>query len=98
MIYVNLIKQKDSVIGFECNGHANSDVFGKDLICAGVSSIITGGFNALRDEDISECYLEDGYAKVTLKNVDCYSKVVLDTMITQLSTIEEEFPKNIKIK
>ena len=86
------------MIGFECKGHANSDVFGKDLICAGVSSIITGGFNALHDEDISECYLEDGYAKVTLKNVDCYSRVVLDTMITQLSTIEEEFPKNIKIK
>ena len=91
--------EKDSLLtGFECKGHANSDVFGKDLICAGVSSIITGGFNALRDEDISECYLEDGYAKVALKNVDCYSKVVLDTRITQLSTIVEEFPKNIKIK
>lgn len=98
MIYVNLIKQKNSVIGFECKGHANSAVYGSDLICAGVSSIITGGFNALHEEDICECYLEEGIAKVTLKSDECYSKIVLDTIITQLRTIEEEFPKNIKIK
>ena len=98
MIYVNLIKQKDSVIGFECKGHANSDVFGKDLICAGVSSIITGGFNALVKEETEELILEEGYAKVMVKENSNISLQVLRVIEIQLMTIEESYPKYINIK
>ena len=47
MIRVKKIFTKDELCGLEIKGHANSDEHGKDLVCAGVYSIITGGFNAL---------------------------------------------------
>lgn len=98
MIRVKKIFTKDELCGLEIKGHANSDEHGKDLVCAGVSSIITGGFNALVKDEIKEITLEEGYAKVVVKSDANYSKVVLDVMLTQLLTIEESYPQNINIK
>ena len=54
MIKVDLIYQGDLVIGFEMKGHANTAPHGNDLLCAAISAIVTGGFNAFDDEDINE--------------------------------------------
>ena len=96
MIKVSIILSGEVVNGLEVKGHANFAEHGKDLVCAGVSCIITGGFNALNKEDIEEIILEEGYAKVIVnpesKNVD-----VLNVKIIQLQTIQESYPKFIKI-
>ena len=39
------------IISIEVKGHANSDDYGKDLVCAAVSTVITGGMNALQDKE-----------------------------------------------
>lgn len=49
MIKVNLIKTNDIVTGLQVTGHAKSAEYGKDLICAAVSAILTGGFNAFNE-------------------------------------------------
>ena len=98
MIRVKKIFTKNELCGLEIKGHANSDDHGKDLVCAGVSSIITGGFNALVKDEIEEITLEEGYAKVVVKSDANYSRIVLDVMLTQLLTIEESYPQNINIK
>ena len=96
MIKVNLIKNGDQVIGLEVTGHANSAPHGKDLICAAVSSILTGGFNAFNENDMEECSLEEGYAKVIICSNN--GQIILNTLIVQLKTIEMSYPKFIKIK
>ena len=98
MIRVKKIFTKNELCGLEIKGQANSDEHGKDLVCAGVSSIITGGFNALVKDEIEEITLEEGYAKVVVKSDANYSRIVLDVMLTQLLTIEESYPQNINIK
>ena len=77
-------------------GHANTADYGNDLVCAAVSAIVTGGFNAFDDEDVSEIALDEGYAKVVVITDNGYS--ILKTIIVQLKTIEEAYPNNIKIK
>ena len=77
-------------------GHATTAEYGNDLVCAAVSAIVTGGFNAFNDDDVSEIALDEGYAKVIVKTENGYS--ILKTIIVQLKTIEEAYPKNIKIK
>ena len=67
MIRVKRILSEEELCGLEIKGHANSDEHGKDLVCAAVSSIITGGFNALVKDEIEEITLEEGYAKVVVK-------------------------------
>lgn len=97
MIKVSIISSGEIVNGLEVKGHANFAEHGKDLVCAGVSCILTGGFNALDKEDIEEITLEEGYAKVIVepssKSVD-----VINVILIQLQTIQESYPKFIKIK
>lgn len=96
MIKVDLIYNADLICGFTMKGHANTAEYGNDLVCAAVSAIVTGGFNAFNDDDVSEIALDEGYAKVIVKTENGYS--ILKTIIVQLKTIEEAYPKNIKIK
>ena len=98
MIRVKRILSEDELCGFEIKGHANSEEYGKDLVCAAVSSIITGGFNALVKEEIDKITLNEGYAKVIIKNHGNQSKMVLNVIDIQLQTIEERYPKYINIK
>lgn len=96
MIKVNLIKTNDIVTGLKVTGHAMSAEYGNDLICAAVSAILTGGFNAFNDNDINQCSLKEGYASVNV--ISQRGLVILETIIVQLKTIEVQYPKNIKIK
>ena len=97
MIRVSIISSSEIATGLEVKGHANFAEHGKDLVCAGVSCIITGGFNALDKEDVEEITLEEGYAKVIVKS-GTRNVEVLNVMIIQLQTIQESYPKFIKIK
>jgi uncharacterized protein YsxB (DUF464 family) len=98
MIRVKRILSEEELCGLEIKGHANSDEHGKDLVCAAVSSIITGGFNALDRGEIEEITLKEGYAKVVINNHADYSKLVLKVIEIQLLTIEEGYPQYINIK
>ena len=97
MVKVKVLTKGDNLYGLEVSGHAGYAEHGQDLVCAGVSSIVTGGFNALSKEDIEEIALEDGYAKVILKD-NSASLEVLKVIIIQLQTMEESYPKFITIK
>jgi uncharacterized protein len=97
MIQVSVISHDGKSYGLEVKGHAGFAESGKDLICAGVSSIVTGGFNAFNKDDIEEISLEEGYAKVILKP-ESESLKVLDVIIIQLQTMQESYPKYLKIK
>ena len=96
MIKVDLIYQGDQLVGLEMKGHANTASYGNDLLCAAISAIITGGFNAFDDEDIKEITLDEGYAKVIISSDK--GQIILNTIIVQLKTMEDAYPKNIKIK
>ena len=91
------MKKGNLPVGFKVLGHAGSGPYGHDLVCAAVSSIITGGFNAFRDEDIVKCSLDEGKAEIEIYQND-KSVVILSTLIRQLETIAEAYPKNLKIK
>jgi uncharacterized protein YsxB (DUF464 family) len=96
MIKVKKYLDGEVLVGLEVTGHAGYAPKGEDLVCAGVSSILTGGFNALNKDDIEEIVLSEGKAKVILKNNTCKSVEVLKVIEVQLMTIEEEFPQFIK--
>lgn len=98
MIRVSILKDKQMIYGLEVKGHADYLPHGQDLVCAGVSSIITGGFNALNPNEIEEIKLEEGYAKVVLKKEAMESNLVLKVIVIQLQTIQESYSKFIIIK
>ena len=101
MIKVVIEKNNSKIISFEVSGHSNYDEKGKDIVCAGVSAIVVGGINALINENKKaiEYECKEGYSKVFVKDIgnDNIAKI-LDVITTQLYTIEESYPKFIKIK
>ena len=86
------------ITSIEVKGHADSDVYGKDLVCAAVSAVMTGGMNALKDKEydfkLEECHI---YVKA-LDIPSDYDSVVLKTMEVQLMTIEESNHKYVQIE
>ena len=86
------------IVQIEVKGHANSDEYGKDLVCAAVSSVITGGMNALLDKDY-DFKLDEGHAYIKALDIPSdYDSVVLKTIEVQLKTIEESDPKYVRIE
>ena len=100
MIHV-VIKADESsgkITSLEVKGHSGKDIYGKDLVCAAVSAIVTGGMNALQDKEYS-FLLEEGHAYIKALDIPSdYDAVVLKTIEIQLRTVEETDPEFIKIE
>ena len=99
MIKVLIKKEEKKFVSLEVKGHAKSADQGQDLVCAGVSSVLTGGLNSLENPQDFDIELSEGYCSVVAKNsVSSHDGVVLETIITSLKTIEESYGKFIQIK
>lgn len=100
MIKIQINHASNGQINFlEINGHANSAQYGKDLICAAVSAILTGGFNNLNNVNDYQIKLDEGHAYFK-SNValDAHDETVIETIVCGLKTIEEQYPDFISIK
>ena len=88
----------DKIISIEVKGHAGQAEYGKDLVCAAVSAVITGGFNALKDKEY-DFKLDEGHAYIKALDIPSdYDSVVLKTIEVQLMTIEESNHKYVQIE
>lgn len=80
-------------------GHAGFDDYGKDIVCASVSSIVITSVNlALRINSDSIKYesLKDKLLIEVLSDNDIIKKII-DNMISLLDELCTQYPKNIKI-
>ena len=82
------------------SGHANYDVYGKDIVCASVSSIITTTVNIIMNIDDSAIKYQDDGKVITIEklNNNDLIQTILDTMISMLKDLENQYNKNIKIE
>lgn len=97
MILVTITKTNNLIKEIIVKGHANSNKYNKDLVCAGVSSIVSGTINAISEIKGNVKYgVENGYAIIQFED-DNTSQIIANTMIIQLKTIEESNQKFIKI-
>ena len=97
MIKVNVFGHNDKI---EILGHAMYDDFGKDIVCAGVSSIVTTTVNAILEFDKEYIKYENKNDKfiILVENHNYIVDKLIDNMINMLKQIEEDYPKNINIR
>ena len=94
---IKIIK-KNKVI--EISGHAGYDEFGKDIVCASVSSVIMTTVNSIMNIDNSSIsYIDDGN-KIIIERLNDNEVVdkLLNTMILILKDLEEQYKENIKVE
>ena len=97
-----IVKRVNSCIeSIDIQGHALFAPKGKDLVCAGVSSIAVGGMNALEELAHGVCRLQMEEGKIMIQVQDSQSEkaqFILETILIQLLTMEESYGNYIQIK
>ncbi len=89
---------KDNTI--KITGHANFNEYGKDIVCASVSSIISTTVNSIMNIDKFAINYKDDGKTITIVNNKNNSivDILLNTMIDLLKDLEKNYRKNIKIE
>ena len=93
------INDDNKIIYLDVKGHANYALYGEDLICASVSSIVFGLLNGL-DEHKDNIQIKELKNHIEVIN-NSNSEIVynyLELAIIQLKTIEESYAEYIKIE
>jgi len=93
------VKRDKSINEIRIVGHAKYDIYGKDIVCAGVSSTLITSVNACLTFDKESIYYEEKN-NFYLKNIkkDEITNKLLENLINILKSIESDYKDNIKIK
>ena len=88
-----------SYLSLDVKGHAEYGEYGKDLICASVSSILFGFMNAL-DELQENVEIRQSENHITVEDHSGSDRVqnYFELVIIQLKTIEESYGNFIKVE
>lgn len=93
---INVEKTKNKI---KITGHAMYDDYGKDIVCASVSSIIITSVNlSLRLNEKSLRYKEnEGNLVIDIFSHDVVTDTIILNMMELLKELEKKYNKNIKI-
>ena len=83
----------------EIKGHANYDDYGKDIVCASVSSIVITSINLCLRFDKDSIKYKKETDKLTIEVLSSDEKVTLtiENMLMMLEELASTYKKNIKI-
>ena len=100
MIRVLVKKKKESFAEFCVQGHAMYDDYGKDIVCAGASTIFITTVNAILRFDKQAIVVDQKKDLVCLKILKTNEIIekLLENMIDLFSELSLKYPKNISIR
>ena len=95
-----MIKVKVNLDDICISGHANYEDYGKDIVCASVSSIVTTSVNAILsfDDKAIKYTVKEGLIDIKILKKDDKTTTLLNNMISILEDLANDYPKNIKIE
>ncbi|MDO4995867.1 MAG: ribosomal-processing cysteine protease Prp [Bacilli bacterium] len=100
MIKVTIEKESAKFKKVSVLGHAMYDDYGKDIVCAAVSSIVTttvNGILALDKQSLSYLVSKKGMT-ITIKSDDSTTQILIGNMVSLLKELEKQYPANIEVK
>ena len=100
MIRIKVSLHDSSIKELEVKGHAGYAESGQDLVCAGVSCIMYGTYNALVELSVDgfSYKLDEGYFRIVTDKTDITTQTILKTALIQLQTMHTSYADYIKIK
>ena len=100
MIHVKIEKKQAKYKKVTILGHALYDDYGKDIVCAAASSIVTttvNGILALDKGSLSYMISKKGMT-INVKNDDTATQILVGNMVSLLKELEKNYPANIEVK
>ena len=100
MIKVRILKEKEKVKKITLTGHALYDDYGRDIVCASVSATVLCTINGLLTIDEKSIDVESKKDKleININSTDLVTTKLIDNMLNCLSSVENDYPKNLEIK
>lgn len=95
MVKVEILKEKN-IKEVWIKGHALYDDYGKDIVCASISSIVITTVNAILRIDKDALLTEEKPFHIIVKKENEIIENLLSNMIDLLKELEKDYPKNIK--
>ena len=91
-----LVKKRLDII--EISGHAAYSDYGRDIVCASVSSIIYTTINGIMNIDSSAIdFIDEKKMTIKIKKHTEVIDILIKNMMDLLLDLEKQYPKNIKI-
>ena len=99
MIIIEVTSINNEIVSIEMNGHSGYAESGKDIVCAGVSSLVYAALNSFDSIEEDRIIVNDGMLKLNLrgKKVSDHDQIVLEVMLNGFSMIASQYKKNVKI-
>ena len=99
MIKIKVTRSNNLVKEIEIKGHANHEDFGKDIVCASVSTMATTVINNILalDNDAITYDVNDAYILISNKDSKI-ANTLLNNMLKMLKELANDYPKNISIE
>ena len=96
MIKIKVTKKDSKISEIIIKGHSNYDDYGKDIVCASVSSITTTTVNAILKIDKDAIFYDEKVFIIkVLKSDDIVNKLLIN-MLELLKELENDYPRNVK--
>lgn len=99
MIKVNVEYHNKEVSKVIIHGHANFDDYGKDIVCAAVSTMSQTVVNDIITLDENACSYDvnDGNLTIIINDGNEIAIKLINNMLRMLKELEDSYPQNIKI-
>ncbi len=97
MIKVCIKKENERIKEVTLTGHALYDDFGKDIVCAAVSSIVITTVNGILSIDKESIKVDENVFTIMVLKDEIIINKLINNMINLLNELSLEYPKNIKI-
>lgn len=102
MISINVWRNSTGeIIEFFLEGHAKFDVYGKDIVCAGISSLVQsallGLLRYLKRKDVYS--VASGNMRVKLvEPPDMQTQAILETMLLGIAEIDKQYNNLVSMR
>ena len=87
---IRITRQGETSLKLE--GHAGSDVYGKDLVCAAVSALVLTLAEAVKDKPGAEVILKPGDSQI---RCDQEAEAVFDCICKGFALLAEKYPEYV---
>lgn len=99
MIKVEIIRNNNNIKKISILGHAMYDEYGKDIVCASVSTLVISTVNNILSINDKTIKVEQSDSKIIIECIlkDNIIDILINNMLSNLNTLASNYPKNIKI-
>jgi uncharacterized protein YsxB (DUF464 family) len=85
--------------GISLHGHANYAEPGKDIVCAGVSTLVQTLIQSVEEltADKIQYSMQPGTVDIEFRNLSEQAQLLVDSFFVGISLIAGEYPDNVKL-